>query len=109
MAKQTRKTRSHSPRSKNSETSEPKTGRRAKTGTGKTLVTHSLGAMPILRRLLRRMRLHEFLRQHLPAEDRRTQVDTARVLMLLVRERSIGGILTWVGSLRGWQQSPIAN
>jgi transposase len=84
MAKQTRKTRSHSPRSKNSETSEPKTGRRAKTGTGKTLVTHSLGAMPILRRLLQRMRLHEFLRQHLPAEDRRTRVDTARVLMLLV-------------------------
>jgi len=40
--------------------------------------------MPILRRLLRRMRLHEFLQQHLPAEDARTQVDTARVVTLLV-------------------------
>ncbi len=56
--------------------------------------------MPILRRLLRRMRLHEFLQQHLPAEDGRTQVDTARVVNLLVTNLLISrepvyGVAQW--------------
>jgi hypothetical protein len=56
--------------------------------------------MPILRRLLRRMRLHEFLQQHLPAEDGRTQVDTARVVNLLVTNLLISrepvyGVAEW--------------
>lgn len=56
--------------------------------------------MPILRRLLRRMRLHEFLQQHLPTEDGRTQVDTARVVNLLVANLLISrepvyGVADW--------------
>ncbi|MEO8497541.1 MAG: hypothetical protein ABI614_20935, partial [Planctomycetota bacterium] len=37
------------------------TGRTANTQRGTTLVTHAVGAIPILQRLLRRMRLHDFL------------------------------------------------
>jgi len=46
------------------------------------------------------MRLHEFLQQHLPAEDGRTQVDTARVVNLLVTNLLISrepvyGVAEW--------------
>jgi transposase len=46
------------------------------------------------------MRLHEFLQQHLPAEDGRTQVDTARVVNLLVTNLLISrepvyGVADW--------------
>lgn len=47
------------------------TGRTANTQRGTTLVTHAVGAIPILQRLLRRLRLHDFLQQHLPPEDKR--------------------------------------
>lgn len=46
------------------------------------------------------MRLHDFLQQHLPAEDGRTQVDTARVVNLLVANLLISrepvyGVAEW--------------
>ena len=53
------------------------TGRTANTHDGTTLITHSIGALPILQRLLRRMRLNDFLQQHLPPEDGRTKVAAA--------------------------------
>ena len=76
------------------------TGRTANTHDGTTLVTHSIGALPILQRLLRRMRLNDFLQQHLPPEDARTKVATPRVLLLLlnnllVSREPVYGVAEW--------------
>jgi transposase len=60
-------------------------GQRTYRAHGKVILTHSIGAMPIINRILQRMRLEEFLRRHLPEEDDRTKVDTARVVLLLLR------------------------
>ncbi len=49
------------------------------------IVTHQVGAMPIINRVLERMNLHKLLQQHLPNEDKRCRVDTARVVMILIR------------------------
>ncbi len=49
------------------------------------IVTHQVGAMPIINRVLERMKLHEHLERHLPNEDKRSRVDAARVVMLLIR------------------------
>jgi transposase len=61
------------------------TGQRTNSAHGKTILTHSIGALPIINRLLKRMRLQEFLQRHLPAEDNRTKIDTPRVVLLLLR------------------------
>ena len=53
--------------------------------TGQTLATHSVGALPLLNRILQRMKLEEFLQEYLPPEDGRTRIPTARVLLVLVR------------------------
>jgi transposase len=50
-----------------------------------TLHSYRVGAMPIINQLLDRMNLEEILREHLPAEDARTKIATARGLMLLVK------------------------
>jgi len=76
------------------------TGRTANTQRGTTLVTHAVGAIPILQRLLRRMRLHDFLQQHLPPEDARTKVATPRVILLLltnllVSREPVYGVAEW--------------
>ena len=76
------------------------TGRTAHTERGSTLVTHAIGAIPILQRLLKRMRLHDFLQQHLPPEDKRTKVATPRVLLLLldnllVSREPVYGVAEW--------------
>jgi transposase len=52
---------------------------------GHTLTTHDVGALPLLNRILQRMKLEEFLQEYLPPEDGRTKVPTARVLLVLVR------------------------
>lgn len=52
---------------------------------GHTLQSRRVGALPVVDRLLRRLRIEEFLRKHLPREDRRSRVSTATVLLLLVR------------------------
>jgi len=52
---------------------------------GQTLATHNVGALPLLNRILQRMKLEEFLQEYLPPEDGRTKVPTARVLSMLVR------------------------
>ena len=76
------------------------TGRTANTHDGTTLVTHAIGALPILQRLLQRMRLHDFLQQHLPPEDGRTKVAAPRVLLLLlnnllVSREPVYGVAEW--------------
>ena len=76
------------------------TGRTSNTQRGTTLVTHAVGAIPILQRLLRRMRLHDFLQQHLPPEDARTKVATPLVILLLlnnllVSREPVYGVAEW--------------
>ena len=56
-------------------------GQRTYKADGKVILTHAVGALPILNRILKRMNLHDFLSRHLPS-DKRTKVDTPRVLLL---------------------------
>jgi transposase len=49
------------------------------------LTSCRVAALPILNRFLQRLRLDEFLRDHLPREDRRSRVPTATGLLVLVR------------------------
>jgi len=50
-----------------------------------SLRSYSLGAVPILDNLLKRMKLEEFLRDYLPKERRGTQITAARGLTVLVK------------------------
>lgn len=52
---------------------------------GRTLTSYRVAALPILDRFLRRLRLEEFLRGHVPHEDRRSRVPTATGLLVLVK------------------------
>ena len=75
-------------------------GQRTYRAQGKRIVTHAVGALPILNRLLDRMHLQEFLARHLPAEDDRTKVDTPRVVLLLLRNLLVSrepvyGVAEW--------------
>jgi len=49
-----------------------------------TLLSQRVTALPILDHFLQRLRLAEFLRDHLPREDGRTRVPTATAVLLLV-------------------------
>src|SRR4051794_11065081 len=51
---------------------------------GGTLTSHRVAALPILDRLLTRLRLDRFLRDHLPGEDSRSRVPTATALLILL-------------------------
>jgi transposase len=52
---------------------------------GRTLHSYQLGLLPILNRLLGRLRLEQFLRDYLPPEDRRSRLAPAQTLMLLLK------------------------
>jgi transposase len=52
---------------------------------GRTLSSYSVAALPILDRLLDRLRLESILRDHLPREDRRSRIPTATGLLLLLK------------------------
>jgi len=52
---------------------------------GQTLTTHNVGALPVVNRILRRMKLEEFLQAYIPPEDGRTKIPAARALLVLVR------------------------
>jgi transposase len=52
---------------------------------GRTLNSYRLGALPMLERILQRLRLEEFLRDRLPSEDPRTKIATATGLLLLIK------------------------
>jgi transposase len=53
--------------------------------TSGTLRSYSLGALPILDHLLKRMKLEEFLRDYLPKERRGTPITAARGLTVLIK------------------------
>jgi len=72
--------RRHIPRS----TSEPRPGEIARSK-GRTLHSCRIGALPILNRVLQRMRLEEFLRSYLPRADRRCRIDPALGITLLLK------------------------
>ena len=59
-------------------------GQRAKKRAGSTLLSHGVGAIPLLTRILDRMQLESLFQQHVPDSDRRTKPATAKVLKLLV-------------------------
>lgn len=61
---------------------QPLPGSRASTK-GHTLVTYQVGALPILRRVLARMKLEDFLREYLK-EDPRCEVSPIKAVILLV-------------------------
>jgi len=75
-------------------------GQRTYRSDGRVILTHCVGALPILDRLLQRMRLREFLKRHLPREDKRTKVDTPRVVLLLLKNLLVSrepmyGVAEW--------------
>jgi hypothetical protein len=49
------------------------------------LTSYRVAALPVLDRILQRLRLGEFPRDHLPREDRRSRVPTATALLILLR------------------------
>jgi transposase len=78
MAKTERKTQKPTKRNR------PKAGYRARCGDW-FLQSWTVGPLPIVNRLLQRMRLEEILQLHLPPDDPRVEVPTVRCLLLLVR------------------------
>jgi transposase len=75
-------------------------GQRTNSANGWRILTHSVGALPILNRLLERMQLQEFLARHLPAEDQRSKLDTPRVVLLVLRNLLVSrepmyGVVEW--------------
>jgi transposase len=52
---------------------------------GQTLTSSRIAALPILERVLRRLRLEEILRESLPREDQRSRIPTATGLLILVK------------------------
>ena len=59
-------------------------GEAAHTG-GQSLKSFRLGALPILDRIIRRLRLDDFLREYLPPEDARQKIATSTGLLLLLK------------------------
>ncbi len=95
MAKRKRKTQPEARRPKNRPD-----GRRTYATHGQHILTHAVGALPILNRVLQRMRLKEFLTQSLPPEDKRTKIDTPRVVLLILRNLLVSrepmyGVVEW--------------
>jgi transposase len=75
-------------------------GQRTDSVKGRHILTHSVGALPVLNRLLERMRLKEFLARHLPPEDQRSKLDTPRVVLLVLRNLLVSreplyGVVEW--------------
>ncbi len=52
---------------------------------GRSLSSQTLGALPILNRLLQRIRLEEFLHAALPTHDARTKLSPVKALLVLLR------------------------
>lgn len=69
-------------------------------GGNRTLKSYTIGALPIINRILERMQLRELLAKHLPREDQRTKISTPVALLLLLRNvlmsrQPIYGICEW--------------
>jgi transposase len=69
-------------------------------GAGQQLRSYLIGGLPIVNRLLERLQLERLLREHLPPDDPRTRLSTARALLVLVRNvlcsrAPIYGVAEW--------------
>lgn len=78
-------------------------GQRAKSRVGSSVLSHSVGAIPLLMRIMERMQLEPLLRQYVPDKDARTKPCTARVLTLLVcnlliSREPVYGVAEWAGN-----------
>ena len=78
----------------------PGPGRRAHAD-GFELRSYQVGALPLLNRILERLRLEEFLTERLPPDDPRCELPTAQVLLVMVRNillsrQPIYGVGEWV-------------
>jgi len=61
-----------------------RTGRQARAGRQR-LRSEKIGALPIINHFLKRLRLEEWLQQHLPPEDKRVKIPASKALLVLVR------------------------
>jgi transposase len=64
------------------------------------LQSYQVGAVPLVNRLLERLRLREILAEHLPADDVRTELATVSALLVLVRNvllsrQPVYGVAEW--------------
>jgi len=71
---------------------------------GFTLVSHTLGGLPLVNHLLRRLRFDELLARHLPAPDPRAELPPSAALGVLTRNLVLArvplyGLSEWA---RGW-------
>ncbi len=78
-------------------------GQRTYDKAGTRIVTHQVGALPLIDRIIKRMRLQEILNRHLPDEDSRTKVSTARVVLLLLKNLLVSrepmyGVSEWASN-----------
>ena len=102
----------HVPRS----TSAPRPGEIAR-AKGRTLNSYRVGALPIIDRILQRMRLEEFLRSYLPRADRRCRIAPAIGVTLLLKNvllcrEPLYGVGEWAARFApealGFADDPIA-
>jgi hypothetical protein len=68
-----------------------------------TLRSYTLGALPLIDHILKRMKLEEFLQDYLPREHRRSKLATARGLTVLVKNfllarEPLYGLREWAGA-----------
>src|SRR3954463_14731785 len=75
----------HTPNRPGDESASPQRPGETARAARRTLTSFRVAALPVLDRFLRRLRLDEFLRDHLPAEDRRARVPTATALLILLK------------------------
>ena len=75
----------HAPNRPGNESASPQRSGETARAAGRTLTSCRIAALPILDHFLRRLRLEEFLRDHLPREDRRARVPTATALLVLLK------------------------
>lgn len=78
-------------------------GQRAKSRVGSSVLSHRVGAIPLLMRIMERMQLEPLLRQYVPDKDARTKPATAHVLTilvcnLLVSREPVYGVAEWAGN-----------
>ena len=64
------------------------------------LRSYQIGVLPLVNRLLERMRLRQILSEHLPADDRRMELSTVSVLLVLIRNvfasrQPVYGVAEW--------------
>lgn len=60
----------------------------------RSLRSEKIDALPIINHFLKRLRLEEFLQEHLPEEDKRVKVPAAKALLVLVRNRYVKEVST---------------